>query len=308
MHPRLEFGNRWLVATGVAGAMFVLAGNAAAQVEARFDYGCEPRSSSCAELTCTFDASASTSTEGDVTGFRWYFRRYLAEDRESEYWTRTGVRVTHTYTNTRCRSYTYFATLEVTDWLGHTNTHTEQVDPSRRADFPPENQKPIADFTATCSDLDCVFDASGSYDSDGVIASYSWSFGDGSTGGGATAFHSYGAAGSFTVYLTVADDEGATAVRGKTVSVTAQPPPGFTLTATGRTARGGFHVADLRWTGATASHVNVYRNNALVAVTSNSGTYADNTGQRGRGTYTYRLCEGDAGTSVCSNDVTVVFD
>jgi serine protease len=49
--------------------------------------------------------------------------------------------------------------------------------------------------------------------------------------------------------------------------------------------------------------VRVYRNDALVATHDNTGTYTDNTGQRGGGTTTYRICE--AGTSTCSNSVTV---
>jgi serine protease len=37
----------------------------------------------------------------------------------------------------------------------------------------------------------------------------------------------------------------------------------------------------------------------------NSGFYTDNTGSKGRATYTYKVCE--AGTQTCSNEVTVRF-
>lgn len=43
---------------------------------------------------------------------------------------------------------------------------------------------PTASFTSTVTDLSVAFYASGSTDSDGSIASYSWNFGDGSTGTG----------------------------------------------------------------------------------------------------------------------------
>lgn len=84
------------------------------------------------------------------------------------------------------------------------------------------NQPPAASFTASCTDLDCTFDGTGSSDSDGTIVSYSWDFGDGNSASGATASHSYAAAGSYTVSLTVTDDGGDsnTQVQGLTVGTT----------------------------------------------------------------------------------------
>ena len=50
------------------------------------------------------------------------------------------------------------------------------------------------------------FSGAGSTDDDGRIVSYAWDFGDGTTGSGKNVTHSYSAAGSYRVTLTVTDD------------------------------------------------------------------------------------------------------
>lgn len=80
------------------------------------------------------------------------------------------------------------------------------------------NERPIASFTHSCSALTCSFDASSSTDDRG-IAGYTWDFGDGTTGSGATVSHTYAAAGTYTVTLTVSDTDGATDSQSKSVSV-----------------------------------------------------------------------------------------
>jgi PKD repeat protein len=92
---------------------------------------------------------------------------------------------------------------------------------------PPTNQAPVAAATATPTSgeapLEVLFDASGSTDSDGSIASYAWDFGDSATGSGVTTSHTYAAAGEYTVTLTVTDDDGAIATT--TVDVSVAPAP-----------------------------------------------------------------------------------
>jgi hypothetical protein len=70
--------------------------------------------------------------------------------------------------------------------------------------------------------LEVSFDGSGSSDPDGSIVAYTWNFGDGTSGTGATPKHTYSSSGVKTVTLTVADNDGLTG--SDTVAVTVRTP------------------------------------------------------------------------------------
>ena len=90
------------------------------------------------------------------------------------------------------------------------------------------NSPPVASFAYSPSSgespLTVSFDASSSYDSDGTIATYQWTFGDGSNGTGVTTSHTYTSAGTYIARLTVTDDGGATDSATRTIQVFAPSP------------------------------------------------------------------------------------
>jgi PKD repeat protein len=100
-------------------------------------------------------------------------------------------------------------TLEVTDDDRATDTEMQQVTVTVPT---PVNQPPTASFTMTCDELTrtCSF-VENSSDPDNDIVSWTWDFGDGSTFVGKDpAPHTYLLPGSYTVRLTVGDDDLAT--------------------------------------------------------------------------------------------------
>lgn len=76
------------------------------------------------------------------------------------------------------------------------------------------NQSPVAvaNISKTQAEVNetITFDGSQSYDNDGNITQFLWTFGDGSTSTQATATHSYSQANTYNYSLTVTDNDGAT--------------------------------------------------------------------------------------------------
>jgi len=89
------------------------------------------------------------------------------------------------------------------------------------------NLSPIASFTCIPTSgeapLSVSFDASASSDSDGSITSYVWGFGDGESGGGETASHTYQTAGTYSALLKVTDNDGESDSAGTSIEATESP-------------------------------------------------------------------------------------
>lgn len=93
---------------------------------------------------------------------------------------------------------------------------------------PPPEENPVAQFSYTPATPkpgeEVIFDGSTSSAPAGAtIVSYRWDFGDGASGEGPLVAHAYAQAGSYTVQLTVADDQNRQATATQTISVVAPP-------------------------------------------------------------------------------------
>jgi serine protease len=93
----------------------------------------------------------------------------------------------------------------------------------------PANVAPVASFSVATSGLTASF-TDKSTDSDGSIASHSWTFGDGSTSTGTNPSHTYAAAGTYTVKETVKDNAGASSSKSASVTVSTGTSSGTVLT------------------------------------------------------------------------------
>ncbi|HWK16580.1 MAG TPA: PKD domain-containing protein, partial [Solirubrobacteraceae bacterium] len=153
----------------------------------------------------SFDAGASSDPNhgGSVSSYSWSFGDGTAGA--------SGVTTRHAY----AAAGTYPVTLTVTDSLGLSASTVEQVvvDELPTARIGVKTAHPAARVAV-------AFDGSGSRDADGTIASYRWSFGDGSApSSGAAPKHTYARAGTYRVVLTVTDGSGQTAAAASSLKV-----------------------------------------------------------------------------------------
>jgi PKD repeat protein len=231
----------------------------------------------CTGLVCTFNGSSSTDSDGTIVSYSWAFGDGTAG---------SGVSASHMYGH----SGTYSASLKVTDDRGASTTLSKDVVVT--------NIAPTAAFTTTCTGLHCTLDAGGSADTDGVIAIYSWSFGDGTAGAVMTksTTHDYPKAGSYTVTLTVTDNDGASAFVTKRINPISLSARGY--------KQNGQQKVDLSWNGSSGASFDLYRNGTKIATVAASA-YTDNVTNKGPGSYSYKVC-GVAFPS-CSDQVTVSF-
>ncbi|KAA1422788.1 PKD domain-containing protein [Mumia zhuanghuii] len=171
---------------------------------------------------------------------------------------------------------------------------------------PIPNLPPTAAFpTPTIDGLKVTVNGSTSSDSDGTIASHAWTFGDGTTASGATATRTFEAAGTYTITLTVTDDDGATHQTSRQVTV-APPPPNQPPTASFTTPTDGLTVnpngsGSSDTDGTVQAYAWTFGDGGTATGVNPTHTYA------AAGTYpvTLTVTDDDGATASLTKDVTV---
>lgn len=150
--------------------------------------------SSVTKLSVAFDATTSSDASGSITTYLWDFGD------QTPIVIATAKTITHVYEEAG----TYEVALFVVD---NDYAASEVVTHEVTA---VANVAPTAGFTSEATGLSVAFTDT-SEDSDGTVEEYSWDFGDGSEPDTtANPTHVYAEAGTYTVTLTVTDDEGLT--------------------------------------------------------------------------------------------------
>ncbi len=163
----------------------------------------------------SFNGTNSTDPDGAIVSYAWTFGDGA-----------NGSSPTTSHVYATPGSYT--ARLTVTDDDGATDTASSTIYVSA-----PANQPPTASFTVSPGSGPAgtlfLYNAAASFDPDGAIVSYQWEYGDGSFGTGQTSQHVYATPGTYTVRLTILDDDSASDTTTRTVSVQSAGAPDLVI-------------------------------------------------------------------------------
>jgi alpha-tubulin suppressor-like RCC1 family protein/chitodextrinase len=167
------------------------------------------------DTTTAFTLHAGASV-GDITSYAWD----LGDGTIG-----SGITATHTYG----LAGSYVAELTVTSTSGATARTTRAIEVVEAGG----NLPPTAAFTAAplIGNPGAItsFDASTSSDPDGDVVAWEWDLGDGTLASGQSIDHVYTVSGSYTVVLTVTDDDGATASATEQIHVNHPPIAAFSV-------------------------------------------------------------------------------
>ncbi|MDM8562892.1 PKD domain-containing protein [Candidatus Marithioploca araucensis] len=165
-----------------------------------------------APLTVTLDASSSTDSDGTIVEYNW-----SASDGQ----TASSRRVNMTFSNAG----TYTISLVVTDNDGLQSTNTAK----KAVTVTAKPVAPVAKLTVSPTNGDAPLTVSlngnGSSDSDGTIVDYAWKASNGQEAYGKNSQMTFDHAGTYSITLTVKDNDELTDTAQGNVTVTSPPLP-----------------------------------------------------------------------------------
>lgn len=240
-------------------------------------------------LTVSFSSAGSNDPDGSIVSYAWNF---------GDGTTSTDPNPTKIYISAG----TFTAVLTVTDNSGMTGSNSVVITASQAA-----NLSPVAvaksSTTSGYAPLAVNFSGQESYDPDGTIASYSWSFGDGGTSTQANPAYTYNNVGNYTATLTVTDNSGAQSSSSVAISVQQNQNAvifvnniSMSLVKSGRNTAGQAVITVYdgngaprpnvtvsgRWSGLTTGNVTGTTNSSGQVVFTSSST-------KNRGTFTFTV-------------------
>jgi len=237
-----------------------------------------------APLLVAFDSSLSTDDSG-IVARNWLFSGADIEQVSGPTAPAATYRVPGTYT----------ATLSVADEVG-----LEDMAELAITVLPP-NRNPSSAFSVSpgsgiTTNTRVTFDASDASDPDGDSLTYTWVFGDGGTASGVNVTRFF-AAGYNSVELNVEDGFGGTSTRSRQIAIAQAPSPTSNIDLAVSLNRIGTKVR-LRWSGASTTWIEVFRNGNRIARAQNDGLWRHKSPLDGG---RYRICEDQS--SNCSAEV-----
>ncbi len=188
-------------------------------------------------LTVTFN-DLSSDAENNIVSTDWDFGDGNGSNQQNPI---------HTYASEG----SYQVTLTVNDSDNAQDSFTRTVSVSQSN----VNLPPSADFTYNAQGLSFSF-IDQSNDSDGNITQWLWDFGDGNTASNQNPNHTYNQAGTYSVSLTVSDDQSATETTSRNVVVTEPTSSSFVDFESGMGEWTQSSINDWDWSlksGSTAS-------------------------------------------------------
>lgn len=242
--------------------------------------------------TITLSAAGSGAITGNITSYAWDCTNDGTFDV-------TGTTQTATCTYTKYGNYT--ALLKVTDSNGRTGTDTARVTVSN---IPPTLATPSVTGTLVEGST-LTFTASASDPGTSDTLTYAWTFGDGTTGTGASVSKVYADNGTFSWTVTASDSAGGTDTESGSVVIANANPSITQLTIPSSALEGASVSASAKATDPGTADTLSYSWKWSDAVTNSGANITRTFSQNGTYTVVLTVTDDDGGTTTANGSIVI---